>query len=292
MTYDVLSAVGLFLFVVLVCATYAVKVVARGKARFERVDRQGGSVLFGKPLLEMGYWSLQPVGKFLARIGISPNQISWCSLVFGGIAGVFLAYGYFGLAAFSATLSALMDTLDGMVSRMTHVASDAGEVLDAAIDRYVEFFYMAGLVLYYREIPSLQIVALFALMGSLMVSYSTAKAEALHIPPPPGIMRRPERAFYLILGAAISAFPVEWFRGPLDSPVPLAIPMAVSLIFIAVLGNIAAIERLYTIARERRIQEIAEAEAASAAQHTEAAPVAESHSVPARAESPTIVPNR
>ena len=143
-----------------------------------------------------------------------------------------------------------------MSARLTGHASDAGEVLDAAIDRYVEFFFVSGLVIYYRDMPLLQTIALFALMGSFMVSYSTAKAEALHVPPPPGIMRRPERAFYLILGSALSSIPIPWLEDKFPSVTPVGFPMVFALCFIALLSNIAAIERLYTIAHAVKMREL------------------------------------
>lgn len=193
--------------------------------------------------------------RFLVFVGITPNQLSWASLVLGGLAGTALAYGYFGFGALFATYSAFLDTLDGMVARLTHVASDAGEVLDAAVDRYVEFFFLAGVVIYYRQIAPLQIIALFALAGSFMVSYSTAKAEALHIPPPPGIMRRPERAFYLILGAALSPIKMPWLDAYFNYPLTVGYPLLFATFFIAVLSNISAIERLWTIGRAMRERE-------------------------------------
>ncbi len=259
MSYDAFNAMGLLGLAAAVCVAYLLRALVRGRAHYERVERQGGSVLLGKGMMEMAYWGLQPIGRALVAMRITPNMISWASLVLGGIAGVFLAYGQFGSAAVCATFSAFFDTLDGMVARLTSVSSDAGEILDAAIDRYAEFFYIAGLVLYYREIPYLQLIALFALCGSFMVSYSTAKAEAMHMQPPPGIMRRPERAFYLILGAALSALPMGW-DGYFDLPIRVGVPMVAALVFIAILSNISAIERLYTIARDIRIQEVAAAE--------------------------------
>lgn len=266
MTYDFLNTLALILLVAFVTVTYSVRVLFRGRAQFDRVNRQGGSVLLGKSLMEMAYWSLQPLARVLISLHITPNMISWASLVLGGIAGVALGYGYFGFAALSATCSAFMDSLDGMVARQTGLASDSGEVLDAAIDRYVEFFYLSGLVIYYREVPALQLVSLFALMGSFMVSYSTAKAEALHVPPPPGIMRRPERAFYLILGAALSPIPIPWLEAAFPSAIPLAFPMVLAVFFVAILGNISAIERLYTIGRAIRLRELGAQEESVAAE--------------------------
>jgi CDP-diacylglycerol---glycerol-3-phosphate 3-phosphatidyltransferase len=256
---DLFSSVFLLSLAGLLTASYLLRFALRGRADFDRVNRQGGSVLLGKGMMEMAYWGLQPLARLLVSLRITPNMISWASLVLGGVAGSFLAYGRFGVAALSATASAFLDSLDGIVARMTRVSSDAGEVLDATIDRYVEFFFLAGLVVYYRDTPILMLVGLFALMGSFMVSYSSAKAEAMHMAPPPGIMRRPERAFYLILGAALS--PLPWFSPPDYSSLPMAYPMVFALVLVAVLANISAIERLYTVAHALRLREEAAAEA-------------------------------
>ncbi len=151
--YDIINTVALFSILALISVAYSVRLLTHGRAEFDRVNKQGGSVLLGKGLMEMAYWSLQPVARLLVILHISPNQLSWASLVLGGMAGASLSYGYFGFAALFATYSAFLDTLEGMVARMTEVASDAGEVLDAAVDRYVEFFFLAGLVLYYAPVP-------------------------------------------------------------------------------------------------------------------------------------------
>lgn len=267
--YDIVNAIALLGIVVLVGLAYSFRVILRGRAEFERVNKQGGSVLLGKGLMEMTYWALQPVGRFLVFIGVTPNQLSWGSLVFGGLAGTALAYGYFGFGALFATYSALLDALDGMVARLTDVASDAGEVLDAAVDRYVEFFFLAGVVVYYREVPLFQTIALFALAGSFMVSYSTAKAEALHIPPPPGIMRRPERAFYLTLGASLAPFSIPFLDHQFVTPMPAGWPLLFATFFVAVLSNVSAIERLWTVGKAVRDREHAAITALEAAAEQE-----------------------
>ncbi len=257
LAYDFINTIALLAILALVMVAYSVKLILKGRTQYDRINRQGGSVLMGRGMMEVGYWALQPIAKLLVFLHVTPNQISWASLVFGGISGTALAYGYFGFAALFACYSAFMDCLDGMVARMTEVASDAGEVLDAAVDRYVEFFFLAGLIIYYREEPVFQTLALFALAGSFMVSYSTAKAEALHIPPPPGIMRRPERAFYLTLGAALSTFPIPWLDKYFSFSKPVGYPLLLATLLIAVLSNISAIERLWTIGRAMREREAA-----------------------------------
>ena len=230
--------------------------------------------------MEGAYWFLQPVGKLLAFCHVTPNQISWASLVFGVLAGACLAFGHFGFAAAFATISALLDSLDGMVARMTGVASDAGEVLDAAADRYVEFFFLGGLAIYYREVPVLLILTLLALMGSFMVSYSTAKAEALHVDPPKGSMRRPERALYLILGAALSPVTIPIFENERTWGIAIGHPMVFAVALVGVMANLSAIERLYAIAKamRRREAELRLNKAATVQADEETAQQAEAHS--------------
>jgi len=245
-----LTAAGI---VVLLSAAYGVRVLIKGRARFERIDRQGGSRLLGKGAMEIGYWFLMPVAKFLVTLGATANQVSWASLGFGFVAGVCLAAGHFGFGAIGAALCGFFDSLDGMVARMSGAASDAGEVLDAAVDRYVEFFFLAGLIVYYREAPMLQALALLALLGSFMVSYSTTKAEALQVETPEGSMRRPERAVYLTLGASLSALSVPWFEG--QHAFAPAYPMILALGLVAVLANVSAIRRFFCIAKTIRRRE-------------------------------------
>ncbi|NDG84412.1 MAG: CDP-alcohol phosphatidyltransferase family protein [Proteobacteria bacterium] len=221
---------------------YRVRVSLRGKARFDRTDKEGGSALVPKGMMEMAYWGLQPVGDFLIRLGLTPNGISYLSLIFGLFTAIALGKGLFGIAGFLAMISALMDTLDGMVARKLQVSSDSGEVLDAAIDRYVEFLFIAGLMEFFRGQKIAFWICALALLGSFMVSYSTAKAEALQVTPPRGMMRRTERAVYLTLGAVLT--PV--FRAL--TGLAIALPMILALLLVAGLSNYSAVQRLRAIA--------------------------------------------
>lgn len=246
---DVNHTYALIGLAVLAAAAYTVRVAFWGRARFERVDRQGGSLLLGKNLMEGCYWSLEPFGKLLVWLHISPHVITWASGVFGIWAGIELARGSFGRGSVLATIAAFCDTLDGMVARLSKVASNTGEVLDASLDRCVEFFFLAGLVYYYRDVPWALTLALLAILGSFLVSYSSAKAEAFGVDPPAGYMRRPERGFYLILGAALSPISI-WHWEPVGRyAVPLGYPMIVTLAMVALLSNVAAAQRFVAIAR-------------------------------------------
>ena len=255
MRFELITTLALIVAVALVALAYAARVFLKGPAHYHRIEKQGGSLLLSKEVMEGAYWFLQPLGKFLIFCRVSPNQVSWSSLLLGIVAGACLAFGHFGSGAVFATISALLDSLDGIVARNTGLASDAGEVLDAAVDRYAEFFFIGGLAVYYREIPILLILCLFAFMGAFMVSYSTAKAEALHIEVPKGNMRRPERSVYLILGAALCPVTIPYFESVRELPIAIGHPMIIALCLIAVLGNVSAVERLWSIAKQIRIRE-------------------------------------
>lgn len=254
-SYNLKSTLLLLALVAVLVVVYSIRLVVKGRVHYARVDKQGGSPLLSKGLMEMAYWSLQPLARALVALGITPNMISWSSLVFGLLAGACLAFGHFGFGGAFALVSGFMDSLDGMVARLTGTSSDAGEVLDATIDRYAEGFFISGLVIYYRDIPVLQILALLALMGSFMVSYSSAKAEALQVDPPKGSMRRPERAVYLTLGAILSPITIAEFEYVRDYPIAIGFPMVFALGLIAVLANASAIERMAAIAKEMRSRE-------------------------------------
>ncbi|MEK6578664.1 MAG: CDP-alcohol phosphatidyltransferase family protein, partial [Bdellovibrionota bacterium] len=211
MDVDVVYTVVLLLLVLLATISYTVRVFLKGRAHYSRVDKQGGSALLRKELMEAGYWALQPMARMLIFFRVSPNAISFTSLFFAVAAAVCLSVGHFGFGAGFATISAFMDTLDGIVARETGVASEAGEVLDCAIDRYGEFLFLSGLIIYYRSIPTLLVLCLLALAGSYMVSYTSVLAGSLGVKPPNGSMRRPERALFLTLGALLSPITISIF---------------------------------------------------------------------------------
>jgi phosphatidylglycerophosphate synthase len=255
MNADGKYALILTLVILSIAAAYVLRLAVKGRARFDRTERQGGSWLLGKGIMELGYWGFLPAARLLASLQISPNQVSWASLAFGFAAGACLSVGHFGFAAVCAAISSALDCLDGMVARIADAASEAGELLDATVDRYAEFFFLAGLIVYYRTHPALQMLALAALVGSFMVSYSSAKAEALNTDPPRGHMRRPERAVYLGGGAALSAITMPWLEAPRDGASAVGYPMVVALAVVAVAANVSAVERFWSISGALRARQ-------------------------------------
>lgn len=234
---------------------FGARLLLRGAVRFDRVDAAGGSVLLSKRFVEMGYWAILPVARACARVGVTPNHISWAALALGLGSGVAAAFGLLGLAGLLALLSALGDIVDGQVARLTGTGSAAGELLDASVDRYMEFAFLAGAAIFYRGHAVTMLVPLGALLAAFMISYSTAKAEALQVEPPKGLMRRHERATYLIAGSVLSSVFSAWLEpfGPLPA---LHAPLFFgALAVIAVAGNVSAVRRLAAIGRALRARE-------------------------------------
>jgi len=228
---------------------YGLRIASRGVFHSERVSRIGGTAMVGRGIMDATYWAIEPVVRGLAALGVTPNGLTWSALVLGVGAGGALGFGWFGLATLLATLSTIGDILDGQVARLTNTGTNAGELLDAAIDRYTEFAFLAGLTLVLRESWWQMSLSLGAILACFMVSYASAKAEAMQVSPPRGLMRRHERAIYLIIGIGLVPLvgPTLMARG-----LPYVTSCLVSLAIVAVVGNLAAVLRLVRIGRALR----------------------------------------
>lgn len=247
MLLDVIVSISAFSAVGIGIILYLIKLKTKGHESYSRVDSQGGSKLVSKSIMEMGYWWFQAPGEMLVKRNVTPNQISWASLFVGFLAGAFMAMGFFGIAANLLFLSAILDALDGYVARRIGSNSAIGEILDSSLDRYVDFFFFAGLLIYYRDSTVLMLVTLFAMLGSFMISYSTAKAQAMHVTPPRGSMKRSDRLVYLILGGNLAALSVG-FAEDTSTSGALGMPMIFVLLMIAIMSNISAVQRLKALA--------------------------------------------
>jgi phosphatidylglycerophosphate synthase len=228
---------------------YGVRIAARGVFHSERVSKIGGTALIGRGIMDATYWAIEPVVRGLAALGVTPNGLTWAALILGVGAGVALAVGWFGLATLLATMSTIGDILDGQVARLTQSGSSRGELLDASVDRYTEFAFLAGLVMFLRTSGGWMALALGAMLASFMVSYASAKAEAMQVEPPRGLMRRHERSTYLIVGVGLVPL-----VGPLLAAhgLPYITTCLIALAVVAVVGNLAAVLRLMRIARSLR----------------------------------------
>jgi CDP-diacylglycerol--glycerol-3-phosphate 3-phosphatidyltransferase len=141
-------------------------------------------------------------------------------------------------------IGGMMDILDGRVARETGLASKFGSFYDSTLDRVSEIVVYFSLYAYFRPLPDfwwVGYVVIAAMVGSLMVSYTRAKAEALGVECKVGLMQRAERVVLLGVGGALTplagAIRSEWQY----------VPLLLALGLIAVLANLTALERIHTV---------------------------------------------
>lgn len=231
----------------LALTVYAVRVVIHGGFRSERGDRIGGTALVGRGIMDATYWILEPSVRTLARLGVTPDQLTWGSLGLAIGAAVAVANGWFGLACLLLTMSMLFDVLDGQVARATGVGSMRGEVLDSAIDRYCEMIYLGSLALFVGDVPWQLAIVIGAIIASFMVSYAAVMADAMNVTVPRGLMRRHERGISVIVGTGLVPLVGPTLADRWDLP---AITTALAgCTLVAVIGNIAAVQKLVRIGR-------------------------------------------
>ena len=172
---------------------------------------------------------LTPLIRILTKWGINPNSFTLAGLIITSMAAVAFIMGHLRLGGFLILLGGLCDTIDGSLARFANKATHFGAMFDSAVDRYSEFVMFFGIGVYFvmlKNYPT-SVVAFFALCGSIMVSYSRAKAESLGFDSRVGIMQRPERIVFLGLGALIH---------------PGALKLAIWLV--AIFANFTALQRI------------------------------------------------
>lgn len=154
-----------------------------------------------------------PIARLLARLGFTPNGISYLGILLTLIAAIVIAGG--GLIAGGAILlfAAALDLIDGTLARLTGTSTNFGAFLDSTLDRYSEAVILFGLSAYFIQTgESVGLLLSFAtLIGSFMVSYTRARAEALNIDCKVGWLARPERVILIVVGLFTGwLLPVLW----------------------------------------------------------------------------------
>ena len=191
--------------------------------------------LFPERLQKIFFSLLTPVVKVLNKAEIHPNSLTVAGFVITCAAAVALFRDNLRTGGLLILLGGLCDSIDGNMARSTGKASRFGAMFDSVIDRYSELIMFLGITVYF--IPKKDYFSLgatfLALCGSIMVSYTRARAESLGFEPKSGIMQRAERIVFMGFGALFH---------------PLLFKL--SLWLIAVLANITALQRLRDAARQ------------------------------------------
>jgi phosphatidylglycerophosphate synthase len=215
--------------------------------------------------LQQGIYAIiNPFVKALIRIGLTPNAVTTIGLLLNiGVAVIFIFgaektnrgdLSFVGWGGALVLFAGLFDMLDGQVARLGNMSSTFGALYDSVLDRYSELILFLGicyyLVSHHYFLSSL--FAFIALMGSMMVSYTRARAEGLGIECKGGLMQRPERVVTIGVCAIVCGVTGHFLGGDYKIYIPgvsfhifetmsiFTIPITI----MAFMTNITAVNRL------------------------------------------------
>lgn len=180
---------------------------------------------------------LDAVVSAFAALRFNPNVLTIIGFAINLLAAYLFAFGYFPWAGATIFLAGVFDMTDGRVARITHRVTAFGGFFDSVMDRYSDLVLLIGLLVFYGRVNRFWYVSLVAvaMIGSVMTSYTRARAENLISSCKVGFLERPERVVLIIIGALFDRMaPVLWI--------------------IAVLSNLTVIHRVvYTWQESRRV---------------------------------------
>lgn len=151
----------------------------------------------------------KPVVAITKKVCPYPNAITIIGLLLSLAAAYYLSIRDTHLAVVFILLFSFFDMLDGALARELKKVTKFGGFLDAVLDRYTEGFLFFGIVVGY---PSLTVPSFLAFFGSVMVSYTRARAEYQGVKKcDVGIAERSERLLLLVLGVLFNVLePMLW----------------------------------------------------------------------------------
>jgi len=150
----------------------------------------------------------------LARLGVTPNTLTVIGLLISILTAVVIAQGYLVAGGLLVLFAGIFDMFDGAMARFLNTATTFGAFFDSTLDRYSESIILFGMLVYALQRPDLHdifwpfaheqlwmiAVIFIAVVGSLMVSYTKARAEGLGLECKTGLLARPERVVLLAIG--------------------------------------------------------------------------------------------
>jgi CDP-diacylglycerol---glycerol-3-phosphate 3-phosphatidyltransferase len=167
--------------------------------------------MFGSSIGRGAKRILDALVDWLARGGVHPNVLTFIGVCINVVCGLLFGLGHFFWAGIVLILANLFDMLDGSVARRTGRVTRFGAFFDSTLDRLSDMVSFVGIMFFYAtNTPQRSMLNVFlagvGLMFSVMVSYTSARAESLIPKNDVGFLRRPERIVLLIIGA-LSTFP-------------------------------------------------------------------------------------
>ena len=181
-----------------------------------------------------------PVARLLFRARVRPNHLTVLGLGVSIAAAYVFSVGRLRWGAGLLAVAGLFDFFDGAVARLAGSDSDYGAFLDSVVDRYSDLAVLLGILVFYEQRSDMPgaVLTMATLAGTVMVSYTKARAQSIGVRCEIGVMERPERLIALIAGATFNL---------------LTLVMAL----LAVLTNVTALQRIiYTrkIARDTALR--------------------------------------
>ena len=167
--------------------------------------------MFGASIGRGAQRIIDAIVRWLAHGHINPNILTVIGVSLNVGCGLLFGMGLFFWAGIMLVVANLFDMLDGQVARLSGRVTRFGGFLDSSLDRLSDMVCFVGLMVFYaRDTPAHSTLNVFlagaGLMGSVMVSYASARAESLIPKCDVGFLRRPERVVLFIIGA-LSTYP-------------------------------------------------------------------------------------
>jgi CDP-diacylglycerol--glycerol-3-phosphate 3-phosphatidyltransferase len=184
-------------------------------------------------------WVIDKIVRALALSKIHPNALTFIGLLINIWAAWLFSEGKMFAAGVVVVGASVFDMVDGRVARETNRVTKFGGFFDSVLDRYSDLALYMGLLVYYASINRFFYIVLtaIAMTGSVMVSYTRARAENSIPKCKVGFLERPERIVLIMIGALFNRMaPVLWV--------------------IAVLSNWTVVHRMiYTWQEARRLED-------------------------------------
>jgi CDP-diacylglycerol--glycerol-3-phosphate 3-phosphatidyltransferase len=151
-------------------------------------------------------WIIMGMVRGLSRLGIPPNILTAIGVTINLGCAVLFGFGEFFWGGIVLIVANLFDMLDGNVARSTGNVTRYGGFLDSSLDRLSDMTVFFGIMMFYAQnVPQHSLLNVFlagtGMICSVMVSYTTARSEALGVKANIGFLQRPERIVLLIIGA-------------------------------------------------------------------------------------------
>jgi CDP-diacylglycerol--glycerol-3-phosphate 3-phosphatidyltransferase len=183
-----------------------------------------------------------PLARTLAGWGVTANSLTIAGAILNAGVATAIAAGWFPASGLLLLAANALDLLDGAVARVSGRATPFGAFLDSTLDRYAEIVVFVGLVAWFASQGNWHgvVLAVAALAGSLMVSYTRARAEGLGLHGEVGWLPRPARLVLLASGLMLAAVP------------GLAWTLEAATAVLAVLTNLTALQRGQYVWRQTR----------------------------------------